>query len=124
MVLNFANPDMVGHTGNLEAAVKAVEAVDICVKKVVDHILAHGGECLITADHGNCERMISENGAPFTAHTSNPVPLIFVSNDIRNRRFYGGGRLCDIAPTILNMMGLPVPKEMTGRNLLVSDLRM
>ncbi len=122
MVLNFANPDMVGHTGNLEAAIKAVQAVDSCTKLVVDRILANGGECLITADHGNCERMISDNGAPFTAHTINPVPLIFISNDIRHRRFYEGGRLCDIAPTLLNMMGLPVPKEMTGRNLLVSDL--
>lgn len=121
MVLNFANPDMVGHTGNLEAAIKAVEAVDICTKKVVDRILANGGECLITADHGNCERMISENGAPFTAHTTNPVPLIFVSNDIRHRRFNEGGRLCDIAPTLLTMMGLPIPKEMTGRNLLISN---
>ncbi|MDY2925902.1 MAG: 2,3-bisphosphoglycerate-independent phosphoglycerate mutase [Eubacteriales bacterium] len=121
MVLNFANPDMVGHTGNLEAAIKAVEAVDICTKKVVDRILANGGECLITADHGNCERMISENGAPFTAHTTNPVPLICVSNDIRHRRFNEGGRLCDIAPTLLTMMGLPIPKEMTGRNLLISN---
>ena len=112
---------MVGHTGNLEAAIKAVEAVDICTKKVVDRILANGGECLITADHGNCERMISENGAPFTAHTTNPVPLIFVSNDIRHRRFNEGGRLCDIAPTLLTMMGLPIPKEMTGRNLLISN---
>lgn len=122
MVLNFANPDMVGHTGKLDAAVKAVKVVDECTKKVVDRILANGGECLITADHGNCERMISENGAPFTTHTTNAVPLILVSNDLRHRRFYEGGKLCDIAPTLLNMMGLPVPKEMTGRNLLISDL--
>lgn len=120
MVLNFANPDMVGHTGNLEAAVQAVAAVDICTKKVVECILANGGECLITADHGNCERMISDNGSPFTAHTTNPVPLILVTNDIRKRRFNDGGRLCDIAPTILGMMGLPKPKEMTGRNLLIT----
>lgn len=122
MVLNFANPDMVGHTGDFEAAVKAVKTVDECTKMVVDRILANGGECLITADHGNCERMISENGAPFTSHTTNPVPLILVTGELRHRRFYEGGRLCDIAPTLLNMMGLPVPKEMTGRNLLVSDL--
>ncbi len=121
MVLNFANPDMVGHTGSLNAAVKAVEAVDTCTKRVVDRILANGGECLITADHGNCERMISENGSPFTAHTTNPVPLIFVSNDLRHRRFIEGGRLCDIAPTLLGMMGLPVPKEMTGRDLLTNN---
>lgn len=120
MVLNFANPDMVGHTGDLEAAKKAVTAVDICTRRVVERILANGGECLITADHGNCERMISDNGSKFTSHTTNPVPLIFVSNDLRKRRLADGGKLCDIAPTLLGMMGLPVPKEMTGRNLLIN----
>jgi 2,3-bisphosphoglycerate-independent phosphoglycerate mutase len=119
MILNFANPDMVGHTGILDAAVKAVKAVDECVGKVVEAILKMGGEVLITADHGNSEKMYDENGGPFTAHTTNPVPLILVSERHKNARLREGGRLADLAPTLLWMMGLPVPGEMTGTPLIV-----
>ncbi len=121
MALNFANPDMVGHTGVLEAAVKAVETVDGCVRELVDAILECGGSCLITADHGNCERMIDDNGEPCTPHTTNPVPLIYVSNEPIGTRLIEGGRLCDLAPTLLTMMGLPVPKEMSGKCLIAVD---
>lgn len=118
MVLNFANPDMVGHTGVLEAAVKAVGAVDECVKKLVDTILEEGGSCLITADHGNCEQMLDDKGEPFTPHTTNPVPLVYVSDKADEWTLTEGGRLCDLAPTLLKMMRLKVPAEMTGRCLL------
>ena len=118
MILNFANPDMVGHTGVLEAAVKAVTAVDACVSKVVGSILKMGGEVLITADHGNSEKMYDENGGPFTAHTTNPVPLILVSDRFKQSRLMSGGRLADLAPTLLDMMGLEKPAEMTGHSLI------
>ncbi len=118
MILNFANPDMVGHTGILEAAVKAVKAVDECAGKVVNAILKMGGEVLITADHGNSEKMFDENGGPFTAHTTNPVPLILVSERYKDAKLREGGRLADLAPTMLGMMGLPVPEEMTGKTLI------
>ncbi|MBO4879475.1 MAG: 2,3-bisphosphoglycerate-independent phosphoglycerate mutase [Clostridia bacterium] len=120
MVLNFANPDMVGHTGVLEAAVKAVAAVDKCVNHIVNAILNNGGSCLITADHGNCEKMIDENGEPFTPHTTNPVPLIYVSPDPEEQKktLAKGGKLCDLSPTLLHIMGLPVPNEMSGRCLI------
>ena len=119
MILNFANPDMVGHTGVLEAAVKAVTAVDACVKKVVDAILKQGGEVLITADHGNSEKMIDLDGGPFTAHTTDPVPLILVSERHKNASLRGGGILADLAPTMLEMMDMPVPEEMTGKTMIV-----
>lgn len=118
MVLNYANPDMVGHTGVLEAAVKAVGAVDECLGKLVDAILRNGGSCLITADHGNCEQMLDEKGEPFTPHTTNPVPLIYISQDADGKRLLEGGRLSDLAPTLLRIMGLRVPEEMTGRCLI------
>lgn len=118
MVLNFANPDMVGHTGVLEAAVKAVTTVDACASKVVQSILKMGGEVLITADHGNSEKMFDENGGPFTAHTTNPVPLILVSDRFKNAKLKSGGRLADIAPTLLHMIGLAKPEEMTGESLI------
>ena len=118
MVLNFANTDMVGHTGVFEAAVKAVETVDVCVGTLVDHIIKNGGACLITADHGNCEQMLDEKGEPFTPHTTNPVPLIWVSDDAKGKKLRDGGRLCDLAPTLLDIMHLPVPKEMTGHSLI------
>ena len=118
MVLNFANPDMVGHTGVLEAAVKAVGAVDKCVGKLVPRILANGGSCLITADHGNCEKMFDDKGEPFTPHTTNPVPLIYVSAEADGKKLAEGGKLCDLAPTLLHMMGLPVPAEMSGKCLI------
>lgn len=122
MVLNFANPDMVGHTGVLDAAIKAVEAVDDCVGRLVDAILKNGGSCLVTADHGNCEQMFDENGEPFTPHTTNPVPLIYVSNEPIGTKLREDGRLCDLAPTLLTMMGLPVPVEMSGESLIETDL--
>ena len=119
MILNFANPDMVGHTGVMEAAVKAVHAVDACVSKVVAAILATGGRCIITADHGNCEKMWdTEENVPFTAHTTNPVPCILVDDERKKAVLRTGGRLSDLAPTLLDLMELPVPKEMTGRSLI------
>lgn len=118
MILNFANCDMVGHTGIMDAAVKAVKAVDECVKKVVSAITSVGGQVLITADHGNADCMYdTEANEPFTAHTTNPVPLIKV-DDKRNVGLMDGGKLCDIAPTMLDMMGLEIPAEMTGHSLL------
>ncbi len=119
MILNFANPDMVGHTGVMEAAVAAVHAVDECLQKVVDAILATGGRCLITADHGNCELMWDEKeNVPFTAHTTNPVPVILVDDARKSAALREGGRLSDLAPTLLALLGLPVPAEMTGKSLI------
>jgi 2,3-bisphosphoglycerate-independent phosphoglycerate mutase len=110
--LNFANADMVGHTGVWTAVIKAVETVDSCVKQVVTAGLVHGYSFFILADHGNADYMINEDGSPNTQHSLNPVPLIVVSNDWKGT--VKPGKLGDIAPSILHMMGLPVPKEMTG----------
>lgn len=121
VILNFANCDMVGHTGVLPAAVKAVEAVDTCLGKVVDKILEKGGVALITADHGNADRMIAEDGSPFTAHTTNPVPFIVAGDAYRGRTLRSGGVLADIAPTLLTVMGEEVPTEMTGKTLILSE---
>ena len=119
IILNFANPDMVGHTGNLDAAIKAVEAVDTCVGKIIDALSKHNGTCIITADHGNCDQMIDyKTGDPFTSHTTNPVPIILYG--VENVKL-NNGRLCDIAPTLLDLMGLEKPKEMTGESLIVRD---
>jgi len=119
MILNFANPDMVGHTGVMTAATAAVHAVDACAAKVVDAILKTGGRCIITADHGNCEKMWDEvENVPFTAHTTNPVPCILVDNERKNVTLRTGGRLSDLAPTLLELLGLPVPQEMTGKSLI------
>ncbi len=117
IILNFANPDMVGHTGVLSAAISAMETVDSCTGRVVDALLAAGGSALITADHGNCEQMVDSNGAPHTAHTANRVPLILVDPDRRHANLQSG-ILADIAPTILNLLGLTAPQEMTGKNLV------
>ncbi len=118
VLMNYANPDMVGHTGVLPAAVKAVETIDACLARVCDAVLAMGGEALITADHGNCELMVDpETGEPHTAHTTNPVPIWWVTRDPRGRGLRDGG-LADVAPTLLELLGLPVPAEMTGRSLL------
>jgi 2,3-bisphosphoglycerate-independent phosphoglycerate mutase len=117
IILNFANPDMVGHTGVEAAAVRAMETVDACTGQVADAILAAGGCLLITADHGNCEQMVDAQGAPHTAHTSNPVPLILV-DPTRREAVLRSGRLADLAPTILELMDLPAPAEMTGRSLI------
>ena len=119
IVLNFANPDMVGHTGNLEAAEKAVEAVDTCIGKIVNAIDKHQGTLLITADHGNCEQMIDyKTGEPFTSHTTNPVPLILYGRENVKLK---NGKLCDLAPTLLDLMNLDKPKEMTGESLIVKE---
>ena len=119
MILNFANPDMVGHTGVMEAAVAAVHAVDACVAKVVQAILSVGGRCIITADHGNAEVMTDpETGGPFTAHSTNPVPCILVDPGRMDSTLISSGRLCDLAPTLLTLMELPVPPEMTGKPLI------
>jgi 2,3-bisphosphoglycerate-independent phosphoglycerate mutase len=115
--LNYANADMVGHTGVFEAAIKAVETVDACVNRVVTAGLAHGYTLLVTADHGNADFMINEDGSPNTAHTLNLVPLFLVDNDLKVN--LKAGKLGDIAPTILHLMELPIPKEMTG-NILIS----
>ncbi len=118
MILNFANCDMVGHTGNIAAAQKAVTAVDECVKRVIAAIQEVNGQVLITADHGNAEKMVDEKtGEAFTAHTTNPVPLIKV-DDNKKVTLADGGKLCDIAPTMLDMMGIAIPSEMTGKSLL------
>jgi 2,3-bisphosphoglycerate-independent phosphoglycerate mutase len=119
IILNFANPDMVGHTGVAAAGVKAVETIDECVARIVPAILNLGGACLITADHGNCELMRNPDGSPNTAHTTNLVHFIYVAKDA-DRFHVNDGILADVAPTILFLLGLPQPKEMTGRNLLVS----
>ncbi|MDD3409720.1 MAG: 2,3-bisphosphoglycerate-independent phosphoglycerate mutase [Eubacteriales bacterium] len=119
MILNFANCDMVGHTGVMEAAEKAVRVVDECVMKVLDAILANGGHAFVTADHGNADQMIDpKTGEPFTAHTTNPVPFIAVGPEMVGRKLRDGGRLADIAPTMLDSMGIAVPAEMTGKSLL------
>ena len=125
IIVNFANPDMVGHTGKLDAAIKAVEVVDECVGKIVDAAVARGGSLIITADHGNAEQMWNpETSSPHTAHTIYDVPLIVVDGNHRaastgEAALRSGGRLADIAPTILAMMGLPQPPEMTGECLLI-----
>ena len=117
VILNFANCDMVGHTGVFEAAVKAVEAVDTCVDQVVTAVLNAGGCAFITADHGNAEKMMNPDGTPFTAHTTNVVPFVAVGcGDVKLRE---GGCLADIAPTMLPYIGLPVPAEMTGKSIIV-----
>lgn len=116
VILNYANCDMVGHTGVFDAAVKAVEAVDTCVGRTVDAVLAQGGVALITADHGNADKMYEDDGSPFTAHTTNPVPFIVVGYECNLRN---GGVLADIAPTMLKVMGLPQPEEMTGKSIIV-----
>lgn len=119
LIVNFANPDMVGHTGKLDAVVKAVEIVDACVGEIIEAALEHGGSLIITADHGNAEQMWSpEHDSPHTAHTTYDVPLFLVGEAFRDRSLRRGGRLADIAPTALAMLGLPQPPEMTGISLL------
>ncbi|MBO8176207.1 MAG: 2,3-bisphosphoglycerate-independent phosphoglycerate mutase [Bacillus sp. (in: Bacteria)] len=115
IILNFANPDMVGHSGKLEPTIKAVEAVDECLGKVVDAILAKGGVAIITADHGNADEVVTLEGKPMTAHTTNPVPVIVTKEGIELRE---GGILGDLAPTMLDLLGLEQPKEMTGQSLI------
>jgi 2,3-bisphosphoglycerate-independent phosphoglycerate mutase len=117
-IINFANADMVGHTGVIPAAVKAVETVDRCLGQVVDAVEASGGVCIITADHGNADHMLEPDGSPNTAHSMNPVPLIVTAPGLRLR---AGGILADVAPTALELLGIAQPDEMTGRSLIVSQ---
>jgi 2,3-bisphosphoglycerate-independent phosphoglycerate mutase len=114
-IINFANPDMVGHTGVIDAAVAAVEAVDSCLGEVVSAVHASGGACVVTADHGNADHMLEEDGSPNTAHSLNPVPLIVTVPELALRP---GGVLADVAPTVLELLGQRVPAEMTGRSLI------
>jgi 2,3-bisphosphoglycerate-independent phosphoglycerate mutase len=117
LILNYANPDMVGHTGVVSAAIKAVETVDACLKRVVEKVLALGGGCLITADHGNCEREINDDGTPNTAHTTNLVHFIYAGPN-HEKAVMADGILADVAPTILYLLGVPKPEEMTGHSLV------
>ena len=120
VILNFANPDMVGHTGVVEAAIKAVETIDASVKAVVEETLRLGGKLLITADHGNCEYMRNPDGSPNTAHTTNLVHVVYVADDAADYQVRDG-ILADVAPTLLDMLGLPKPTQMTGSSLLVKS---
>jgi 2,3-bisphosphoglycerate-independent phosphoglycerate mutase len=115
--LNFANPDMVGHTGVFEAAVKACETVDNCAASVVETALANGYTSIIIADHGNADMMLNPDGTPNTAHTTSLVPCILVDQDLRETKLKAG-KLADIAPTILKLMGIAQPVEMTGNSLI------
>lgn len=117
-IVNFANPDMVGHTGIVSAAIKAVETVDICLGEIIEELLSKGGQAIITSDHGNSEALMDDSGKPITAHTTNKVPLILVGDkNIRLRE----GKLADLAPTLLEMLGLDKPEEMTGESLIVKN---
>ena len=117
--MNYANPDMVGHTGDLQAAIKAAETVDTCVGRVVDKVKQLGGSVIILADHGNFERMWDfKNNMPHTAHTIGDVPFIIVDDRFKGRTLAEGGRLADVVPTWLDIMGVDKPEEMTGKSLL------
>ena len=118
VLVNFANPDMVGHTGVLPAAIEAIDVIDECIGRIVAAARAHDTAVVITADHGNCEMMIDVDGQPHTAHTTNPVPFIVVDERQRGHALLDGGRLCDVAPTVLALMGLPQPTQMEGHSLL------
>jgi 2,3-bisphosphoglycerate-independent phosphoglycerate mutase len=117
-IINFANPDMVGHTGSIPAAIAAVEAVDACLGRVVAAVHGAGGACIVTADHGNAEQMLEPDGSPNTAHTTNPVPLVVTREGLALR---DGGELSELAPTILELLGVVQPGMMTARSLLVDN---
>ena len=119
VVVNFANPDMVGHTGNLNAAIKAVEKIDACLAKIFSWVETHGAFAVLTADHGNCEVMQDPTGLPMTAHTTLPVPFVLVDSKNLDKKLRPGGSLCDVAPTMLAIWGITPPPEMTGKNLLL-----
>jgi 2,3-bisphosphoglycerate-independent phosphoglycerate mutase len=114
ILLNFANPDMVGHTGVMEAAVRACETIDRCLEKIVTKVQSVGGMVIITSDHGNCDEMVDDNN-PYTAHSLNPVPFLLLQKGIRLRH---KGILADVAPTVLELMGIEKPEEMTGESLI------
>jgi 2,3-bisphosphoglycerate-independent phosphoglycerate mutase len=123
ILINFANPDMVGHTGKLDAAIEAVRVIDRCLERVVTSVVARGGAVVLTADHGNLEQMFDESGGPHTAHTTNPVPCILIDRRLRldapaRPRVASHGIFADVAPTLLALMGIPQPAEMTGRSLV------
>jgi 2,3-bisphosphoglycerate-independent phosphoglycerate mutase len=122
IILNFANPDMVGHTGVVEAGIKAVETVDACCSRIIPKLLALGGKALVTADHGNCELMRNPDGSPNTAHTTNLVHSIYVGQDSSTFQVQDG-ILADVAPTLLFLLGLEKPAEMSGHNFLVPRQR-
>jgi 2,3-bisphosphoglycerate-independent phosphoglycerate mutase len=113
-IINFANPDMVGHTGVIEAAVKAIETVDTCLAEVVSAVHESGGVCVITADHGNADNMLEPDGSPNTAHSLNPVPVIVTVPGLSLHE----GVLADVSPTLLQLLGIEQPKEMTGSSLI------
>jgi 2,3-bisphosphoglycerate-independent phosphoglycerate mutase len=115
-IINFANPDMVGHTGSIPAAIIAVETVDACLGEVVEAVHSSGGVCLVTADHGNADEMLEPDGCPDTAHSLNPVPFVVSSEQVSVDP--GGGILADVAPTALALLGIDQPAQMTGRSLL------
>ena len=119
IILNYANPDMVGHTGIIPAAIKAIETLDVCVERVANAIHDTGGQLILTADHGNADQMLNEDGSVMTAHSLNPVPLLVMSKD----RFTlsRGGILADVAPTLLDLAGVEQPQEMTGKSLLIRE---
>jgi 2,3-bisphosphoglycerate-independent phosphoglycerate mutase len=117
-IINFANPDMVGHTGVIPAAVAAVEESDRRLGEVITAVHHEGGACIVTADHGNCEQMLEPDGSPNTAHSTNPVPLVVTVEGVELR---DGGILADVAPTALELLDIPQPKAMTGRSLLEAE---
>jgi 2,3-bisphosphoglycerate-independent phosphoglycerate mutase len=117
-VINFANPDMVGHTGVIPAAVEAIETVDACLARIVETVRGGGGACIVTADHGNADHMLEPDGSPNTAHSLNPVPIVVTVDGASLDP--GGGILADVAPTALELLGIPQPAQMTGRSLLVA----
>lgn len=115
IILNFANPDMVGHSGKLEPTIKAVEVVDECLGRIVDRIIELGGRAVITADHGNADQVMNEDGSPMTAHTTFPVPVIVTDEELS---LHDGGILGDLSPTLLELLGIKQPGEMTGTSLI------
>jgi len=117
LVCNLANPDMVGHTGDLSATASACAVVDDGIRQIAQAVLSKGGALFITADHGNCECMRDEKGNPHTAHTTNPVPAVLIAAGFEGRQLRAGGSLCDVAPTLLELMGLEQPVEMDGVSL-------
>ncbi len=122
IILNFANPDMVGHTGVLTATIKAVEAVDRCLGEIVDELQKMGGTLLVTADHGNAEAKVDlATDLPLTAHSINKVPFILVKDELKMQKLRESGALCDVAPTLLELLNIPKPEEMTGQSLIIKD---